>query len=106
MSDGRYYVVTKSGRKFCVEPIAERNQKIDGPAFTNGGISGNGVKVEKSLGGAIRPEDSVITKENGYNRIFTLPAGHSPNGFIESLVSCATREEEDALIAQFASLEK
>lgn len=105
MSTGRYYVVTKSGRKFCVEPIAERHQKIDGPAFTNGGISGEGVKVEKSLGGAIRPEDSIITKENGYNRIFTLPPGHSPNGFIEALEACETKEEEDALIAKFATVE-
>jgi hypothetical protein len=101
MSTGRYYVVTKSGRKFCVEPIAERHQKIEGPVFTNGGISGDGVKVEKSLGGSIRPEDSIITKENGYNRIFTLPAGHSPNGFIEALEACATRVEEDALIAKY-----
>lgn len=97
---GRYHVKTKSGRVFTVEPIAERSQKIDGSIFKNGGIDGDSVKNEQR-GGSIRAEDSVITPENGYTRIFTLPAGHSPNGFIESLEACATREEEDALIAKF-----
>jgi hypothetical protein len=101
MSSGRYYVITKSGRKFCVEPIAERDQKIDGHVFTNGGISGDDVK-NKQLGGAIREEESIIKEGYGFRSAFTLPAGHSPNGFIESLEACETKEEEDALIAKWA----
>jgi len=102
MSSGRYQIVTKSGRKFTVEPIAERDQKIDDVQFRNGGISGDEVKTHKKTGGSVHPEDSIITPENGYKRIFTLPAGHSPNGFIEALDACTTREEEDALIAKYA----
>lgn len=96
MSTGRYYVTSKSGRKFTVEPIAERNQKIDGQVFTNGGVSGEGTKNKQS-GGAIREEDSIITPENGYKNIVTLPPGVSPNGFIEAILACETVEEENAL---------
>lgn len=102
MSTGRYYVVSKAGRKFCVEPIAARDQKIDGHVFTNGGIGGNETK-NKQLGGSVREEDSVITKENGYKNIITLPPGHSPNGFIERIVACETIEEENALIAKYVA---
>ena len=100
MSSGRYYVKTRSGRTFCVEPIADRTQKVDGQVFTNGGISGDEVK-NKQLGGSIREEDSIITTENGFKTIFTLPAGHSPNGFIDSLELCESVEEENALIEKW-----
>ena len=100
MTTGRYFVKTRSGRTFCVEPIAERNQKVDGQVFTNGGIGGDEVK-NKQLGGSIREEDSIITSENGFKTIFTLPPGHSPNGFIESLENCETIEEENSLIEKW-----
>lgn len=100
MSTGRYFITTKGGRKFAVEPIAERNQRIDGHVFTNGGITGDSVKNKQS-GGAIREEDSIITAENGYKNIVTLPAGHSPNGFIEALLACETVEEEEALLSKY-----
>ena len=100
MTTGRYFVTTKGGRKFAVEPIAERSQKIDGHAFTNGGIGGDEVK-NKQLGGAIRESESIITEENGYKNIVVLPPGHSPNGFIESLMACETVEEEEYLLSKF-----
>ena len=100
MSSGRYYVVTRSGRKFCVEPIADRDQKIDGQVFKNGGIGGDEVK-NKQLGGSIREEGSIIREGWGFKNVVTLPAGHSPNGFIESLEACETKEEEDALITRW-----
>lgn len=96
MSTGRFHVVSNAGRRFTVEPIAERNQKIDGHVFTNGGISGDETKNRQS-GGSIREEDSVITPENGYARIATLPPGVSPTGFIEAILACETKEEENAL---------
>lgn len=102
MSTGRYMIVSKAGRKFMVEPIAERGQKIDGHAFTNGGISGDEVK-NKQLGGSIREEDSVITEENGYKKIVTLPPGVSPNGFIEAILACDTIEEENRLWSKYAN---
>lgn len=85
MSTGRYWVVdSATGRRFCVEPIAERGQKIDGHAFKNGGISGDETKNDQR-GGSIREEDSVITPENGFQRWITLPPGVSPNDYIERM---------------------
>lgn len=83
---GRYYIKDQAtGRTFCIEPIAGRGEKINGPIYTNGGITGEGTKVDKDLGGSIRAEDSIITKENGYEDITTLRPGVSPNGYIEWL---------------------
>lgn len=100
MSTGRYFIKMPSGRTFCVEPIAERNQKIDDSAFTNGGIDGTEIK-NKHLGGAIREEESIITEENNYKNILKLPPGVSPNGFIEALCACETVEEEKKLLALY-----
>lgn len=100
MSTGRYYITTPSGRKFCVEPIAERNQKIDGPIYKNGGVTGEGVKSDQK-GGAIREHESIITPENNFKNIVMLPAGHSPNGFIEALTACTTVEEEEAILSKY-----
>ena len=94
MSDGRYIVVDQATRrKFWVEPIAERNEKIDGQVFKNGGISGDGVKNDQK-GGALRESDSFITPENGFTHITTLPAGTSPNGYIEYLCRTGKRVGE------------
>lgn len=87
MSTGRYYVVDQAtGRKFCVEPIAGRNEKVDDKVFVNGGASGNAEKNKSNpLGGSVHEEDSIITQENGYTDIMTLGPGKSPNGYIEWL---------------------
>lgn len=77
---GRYWVI-KDGRKFCVEPIHERNQKQDDTAFTNGGLDGKQTK-NKTLGGSIPLEESIITPENGFKTWTILPAGVSPDDWI------------------------
>jgi hypothetical protein len=99
------YTVRSANKTYTVEPLSERNQKVDDVAFKNGGISGNAVKVTKDTGGSVRPEDSIITKENGYKRIAVLPPGMSPNGFIESLERCETDAERDALWEKYAEKE-
>lgn len=82
---GRYWVVAKDKqgrlRKFCVEPLHERNQKEDDVAFRNGGLDGNSVKKEVK-GGSISPEDSIITAENGFSKSIVLPPGVSPEDWI------------------------
>lgn len=82
MSDtGRYFVITKSGRRFCVEPISGHSEGF-------GNINPVTKKLEKITSkslGSIDPEDSIITKENGFKNITTLPPGTSPNGVIELL---------------------
>ncbi|HEX2190798.1 MAG TPA: hypothetical protein VHG51_17960 [Longimicrobiaceae bacterium] len=77
---GRYYYRDRrSGRTFCIEPIADRTQKVDDLRWTNGGI-------DPVQGGAIREEESVITPENGFVNIAHLPPGVSPDGHIEQLL--------------------
>ena len=77
---GRYfYRDRKSGRTFCIEPISDRTQKVDDQHWTNGGI-------DPVQGGAIREEESIITPENGFTHITRLPAGVSPDGWIEMLL--------------------
>lgn len=83
MSDtGRYFIVDQAtGRKFCVEPISERDQKVNGQVFTNGGLSGEAVK-NVQRGGSIRPDESIITPEKGFKNIETLPPGVSPMDYV------------------------
>ena len=83
---GRYVVVDqKTGRRFVVEPISERDQKIDGQVFTNGGIGGDSVKNDQR-GGSVREEDSVITPENGFGRIEYAKPGESPMDVIDRML--------------------
>lgn len=85
---GRFYVTTKEGRKFCVEPIdnslGKGKQKwgdID-PATKKLTGDYNGKEV-----GAIHENDSIITEENGFKNIVMLPAGTSPMGYINQLLA-------------------
>lgn len=87
MSDtGRYYVKVGE-RTFCVEPIdntlGKGRQKwgdIDPATKTVSGTYG-----DKNLG-AIHEEDSIITKENGYDEIHFIGPGESPDSFINNLL--------------------
>ena len=79
---GRFLVVTKSGRKFLVEPI--------GYTKTNfGDINPATKQIEGSYGdkykGSIDKSESLITKENGFKNIITLGVGESPLGYIDML---------------------
>lgn len=74
---GRYYIRDQqTGRLFCVEPIATRNQKLDETTWSNGGI-------DQVRGGAVSPSASIITPENGFKDIEFLPAGTSPDDVIQ-----------------------
>ena len=81
MSSERFYVVCKSGRKFCVEPI--------GDVYTSwGNVIGGGRNLEKVSAketNTINESNSIITKENGYKNICKLEPGTSPFGYIEIL---------------------
>lgn len=75
-TSGRFWVRTASGRRFCVEPVEDRVEQS--PRWDVGGAP----QVE---GGAVRERDSIITPENGFVNIVTLPKGTSPLGYINSL---------------------
>lgn len=79
---GRYGVHTvtdfKSGRKFVVEPIslhADRNADWGKTDTTN-----------LPIGGAVHPDDSIITEENGFKNIVVLGPGESPMSAISSIL--------------------
>lgn len=97
MSTGRYIVRdAKTGRTFWVEPISSRDERVDDKVFVNGGSSGTAEKNKSHVeGGSVKELGSVITSENGFTHITTLPAGTSPNDYIEMLCRTGKRVGEN-----------
>lgn len=84
---GRYYVTTKEGRTFWIEPIDNSGAHHS----TWGDVDPASKKVTGSYGekhrGSIHEDESIITKENGFKNIAMLPPGVSPMGYIEELLA-------------------
>lgn len=81
MSTGRFFVHTKSGRKFCVEPYGD-------PHIQWGNINPATKVLEKVASKdqeIIDDSNTFITHENGFKHIHMLSPGTSPEGFIEWL---------------------
>jgi hypothetical protein len=76
MSTGRFYV-KQNGRTFLVEPISEHSLRNAAWGQTD--------TTNLPIGGAVHPDDSIITDAN-FKNIITLPPGVSPLGYIESLL--------------------
>lgn len=80
---GRFYIRSKSGKLYCVEPI-QHGGKTDGDWGNH--IPGKGVeKVKSKFPGAVKPNESVITEEEGFTNIVELEPGVSPLDYIERL---------------------
>lgn len=95
MSDtGRFYIIMKSGRKFCVEPLHAYNQ---GWGNINPATKKLEIVTSKYIG-SIDPKDSIITKENGFKNICVLEPGTSPIGFIEALDSSGVERIESPYV--------
>ena len=81
---GRFIVKsTKTGKSYFVEVI-------DGDERTNwGDVDPATKKMTGSYGdkykGSIRKEESMITKENGFDKIHTLGVGESPLDYINRI---------------------
>lgn len=70
---GRYMVVDwKTNRKFMVEPISERNQKVNDLTTTQGGI-------RLTKGGAVTREDSILDED----RFINVEEVSNPMDYIE-----------------------
>jgi len=81
---GRFIVKSlKTGRIYYVEPI-DNNNRVDW-----GDLDPVTKKMTGSYGtkykGSIKPEESMITKENGFDKIHTLEPGESPFSYIERI---------------------
>lgn len=83
---GRFIVhSTRTGKTYYVEPIEEK--RVDTRWGSIDPASGNlmNKKGHDKYRGAVDPEDSLITKENGFNNITLLGPGTSPHHAIDVL---------------------
>ena len=81
---GRFIVKSlKTGKTYYIEPIDNNNRSNWGdldPVTRK--MTGNyGTKYK----GSIKPEESMITKENGFDKIYILEPGESPLSYIERI---------------------
>lgn len=81
---GRFIVTSlKTGKRYYVEPID------NGEKLTWGDINPATKKIEGDYGlkhkGSIKESESLITSENGFKNIVTLPPGYSPLDYIEKI---------------------
>lgn len=81
---GRFIVTSlKTGRKYYVEPIDNGNRTKWGDLNpSTGHLEGDYGSKHK---GAVKESESLITEENGFDNIVTLPPGWSPIEYIEQL---------------------
>ena len=84
---GRYKVIDlNTGKYVIVEPIDDKKNRsrqwgdIDPATKTVNGNYGNKYK------GAVEEKDSIITKENGFEKIKTTKVGESPTDKINELL--------------------
>lgn len=81
---GRFIVKSmKTGKTYYVEAIDGKEKTVWGdldPSTKK--LTGNyGLKYK----GSISPEESIITKENGFDKIHTLGVGESPLDYINRI---------------------
>lgn len=82
---GRFIVKSlKTGRTYYVEPIDNNEKSSWGdydPASKKFLTSNYGQKYK----GSVKPEESLVTEENGFDKIHTLQPGESPLDYIDRL---------------------
>ena len=77
---GRFIVTSlKTGKKYYVEPIDNGNRTEWGD------LNPCTKKLEGDYKGSVKESESLITEENGFTNIKTLPPGYSPIEYIEQL---------------------
>lgn len=81
---GRFIVKSfKTGKEYFIEPIGDPH--IEWGSLDPASKEMNNKKGWKKYKGSIEKEESLITKENGFDNIYELKPGESPLGFIEKL---------------------
>ena len=81
---GRFIVKSlKTGKTYFVETLdeGERTDWGDLDPVTKKFQTGNYGRLK----GSVRPEESMITKENGFDKIHTLGPGESPLDYIDRI---------------------
>lgn len=94
MSNRRYTVHLKSGRKFMVEEIRD-------PHVSWGNVNPATKRLESvyaKMDDVITEANSQITKENGFKNICMLAAGTSPLGYIDALDNSGVERIENEFV--------
>jgi len=94
MSNRRYMVYTKSGRKFMVEEFGD-------PHVNWGNVIPGSNKVERvtsKTDDIITEANTQITTENGFKNICMLAKGTSPLGYIDLLDSSGIERIESEFV--------
>ncbi len=82
---GRFIVTSqKTGKKYFVEVIGDKRAADWGSYNPSTGNIEN-KKGHDKFSGCISEDESMITVENGFDNVKTLPVGTSPFAYIESL---------------------
>lgn len=85
---GRFVVTSvRTGKQYFVEPVMERGTPRDG---NWGSINPGETKLMHKKGdgkytGAVTEEESLVSLENGFNKVHYAGVGTSPHGYIEML---------------------
>ena len=80
---GRFVVTsTRTGRKYFVEPIGDPHKKWGDVDPATKKVTGNYGNKYK---GSVSEKESLITEENGFDNVQTLPPGVSPLLAIEQI---------------------
>ncbi len=81
---GRFIVFSqKTGKRYFVEAIGDPHVEWGSVDQSSGKMSVK--KGWKKFRGSIEPNESLITKDNGFEKIHNLQAGESPLEYIERL---------------------
>ena len=81
---GRFIVKSlKSGKTYFVEPIGDPH--LEWGSLDPATKDLNNKKGWKKYKGSIEENETLITKENGFDKIYELKPGQNPLGFIEIL---------------------
>ena len=81
---GRFIISSKrTGRTYFIEPQGDPHVEWGSVDQSTGKM--NVKKGWKKNKGSTEREDSLITKENGFENIITLKAGESPLAYIERI---------------------
>ena len=81
---GRFYIKSlKTGKTWCIEPIGDAH-------IPWGDVNPSTKELEQGnygqkYKGSIDESESIITKENGYDKIYYTEIGESPISFIERM---------------------
>lgn len=81
---GRYIVFSfRTKRKYYVETIGDPHLEWGSIDQSSGKLTNK--KGWKKFRGSIDEDDSIITKENGFDKIHNLKVGDNPLSFIDEL---------------------